>query len=477
MDANNWVNVAEIGQRMDALWAQPARSLKRDAFARYYDDFMRKHQRSQALCEEAAKYIPGTVQHNLSLNYPFPLATTKVLGPYIYDVDGNRYIDLLQAGGPTVVGSNLPYVREKVIELLNECGAVTGLFNEYELKLAKLINRHMPHIEMLRMVASGTEACMIAIRLARACTGAKKVIKISDAYHGWSDQLMYEIQLAGTKGSIAVGVPEECYRHTQAVRVNDLNGLRELMQRNRNDGGTACVIVEPLGPESGARPVEFDFNREVRKLCDEFGALLIFDEVVTGFRVGLGGAAALFGVTPDITVFGKALTGGYPASGAVGGRQEIIRHLAKPADGSYRKVMVGGTLSANPMSCVGGYYTLLEAERTQACEKAAAAGDRLSRGLNAIMEKYALPFVIFNLLSIVHIDLTGRLNVTYTENNHEETDCKLRARDQLLNEFSMATLTQNVLTLVGRRLYTSLADTDEIIDQALLAFDEIFSNY
>ena len=176
---------------------------------------------------------------------------------------------------------------------------------------------------------------------------------------------------------------------------------------NRIRGGTAAVIVEPLGPESGTRPVPFDFNQKIRELCDQFGALLIFDEVVTGFRMGLGGAQGYFGVEPDLTVFGKCITGGYPMAGGVGGRADVIRCFAAGIGGIGERAYIGGTLSANPLSCVAGYYAILEMERTNAPVIAGQAGDRLRLGLEAIIDKLGLPFVAYNQGSIVHLETAG----------------------------------------------------------------------
>ena len=192
-------------------------------FLNYFDT---KCVKSKALIEEAKQIIPGGVQHNLAFNYPFPLAIEKAHGAYLWDVDGNQYIDFLQAGGPTVLGSNYAPVREKVFELLQACGPVTGLFHEYELKLAQLIQRYMPSIEMFRMLGSGTESVMAAIRAARAFTGKKKVIKVGGAYHGWSDQMVYGLHIPGTGRSEATGIPRGVSGHTQEVFPNDLGALR-----------------------------------------------------------------------------------------------------------------------------------------------------------------------------------------------------------------------------------------------------------
>ena len=299
----------------------------------------------------------------------------------MWDADGNQYIDFLQAGGPTVLGSNYKPVRDKVIEMLQSCGPVTGLFHEYELKLAQLVRRYMPANEMFRMLGSGTESVMAAIRAARAYTKHAKVIKVGGAYHGWSDQMVYGLHIPGTGRLEAKGIPWGASANTQEFYPNSLAALKRQLIFNRLIGGTAAVIVEPMGPESGTRPVPFDFNQKVRELCDEFGALLIFDEVVTGFQIGHGWRAGLFWVKPDLTIFGKCITGGYPMAGGVGGRADVIMRFAAGIGGTGERAYIGGTLSANPLSCVAGYHALLEMERTNAPVIAGQAGDRLTAGL------------------------------------------------------------------------------------------------
>lgn len=262
------------------------------------------------MIEEAQNIIPGGVQHNLAFNYPFPLVFTKAEGAYLYDIDGNRYYDFLQAGGPTVLGSNPVEVRSKVIDLLNDCGPSTGLFHEYEYKIGKKIADSFPCVDMFRMLGSGTEACMAAIRVARLATKNKNIIKMGGAYHGWSDQLAYGIRIPGSKWTQAHGVPRYIFKRTQEFFPNDLKDLERKLRRNQLHGGTAAVLIEPVGPESGTTPVDFDFNKGVEALCRKYGALLIFDEVVTGFRIGMSGAQGYFQVSPDLTIFGKVVGGG-----------------------------------------------------------------------------------------------------------------------------------------------------------------------
>jgi glutamate-1-semialdehyde 2,1-aminomutase len=471
---SQYPDVPEVYRRLEALVAQPLRPIRREKLDDVLGYFQKQCRRSKELTDQAKKLIPGGVQHNLAFNYPFPIAIEKVDGAHLWDVDGNRYIDFLQAGGPTILGSNYLPVREKVIEMLQYCGPVTGLFHEYELKLAELIHRFMPSIEMFRMLGTGTEGVMAAIRAARAFTKKKKVIKVGGAYHGWSDAMVYGLHIPGTGRLEAKGIPAGATANTQEFFPNSIGSLRRHLIANVLTGGTAAVIVEPLGPESGTRPVPFDFNQKVRELCDEFGSLLIFDEVVTGFRLGLGGAQGYFNVKPDLTVFGKCLTGGYPMAGGVGGREEVILRFAAGIGGTGERAYIGGTLSANPISCVAGYHALLEMERTNAAVIAGQAGDRLTRGLQAIIDKYSLPFVVFNQGSIVHLETAGTMLLDF---HHPLRLAKqLKPRKHMMEEMGAAYMANGLVTLAGSRMYTSMADTDKVIDDALTRFEHVLSS-
>lgn len=472
---SKWHDTDEIYMKLDNLIKQPIRPLKRDALNKYLEYFDTKCIKSKEMITEAKKFIPGGVQHNLAFNYPFPIVIEKAEGAYLWDMDGNKYIDFLQAGGPTILGSNYGPVREKAIELLNSCGPVTGLFHEYELKIAKLINKHMPAVEMFRMLGSGTESVMAAIRIARLATGKKKVVKIGGAYHGWSDQMVYGLKIPGTGRFEAHGIPRECTKHTVEVKPNDIEALRRQLKKNKLRGGTACVIVEPVGPESGTRPIHENYNMQVRKLCDEFDTLLIFDEVVTGFRLGLGGAQGYFDIKPDLTIFGKVIAGGYPAAGGIGGRKDLIGRLAAGLESGKKRAYCGGTLAANPLSTLAGYYTILEIEKTNACELAGKAGDRLTKGLNDIIDKYNLPFVAYNQGSICHLETGAAMLMNLGINILSVLD-DIKKRKHMMEEMGAAYMAEGIITLAGSRLYTSMADTNEVIDDALERFERVLRN-
>lgn len=465
----------EIYRKLDALLAMPTVRLRQEAMKTYLQTLDNRCAKSKAMITEARRYIPGGVQHNLSFNYPFPLVIERAEGPYLYDLDGNQYIDFLQAGGPTVLGSNPPAVLEQVIELLRKSGPVTGLFHEFELKIAKEIARHMPAVEMFRMLGSGTESVMAAIRVARLATGKKYIIKIGGAYHGWSDQMVYSLKIPRSGRFEAHGIPRACVKYTTEAAPNDLAALEKRLFLNRLRGGTAAVIVEPVGPESGTRPVDRDYNAGVRRLCDKYKALLIFDEVVTGFRIGLGGAQGYYGVRPDLTIFGKVVAGGYPSAGGVGGRRDLIQRMAAGLESGKKRAYVGGTLAANPLSAAAGYFAIQEMERTDASRKAGLAGDRLTKGLNEIIGRHNLPFVAYNQGSICHLQTVGAMFIKLEYLRILKVLKEIKIRKHAMEEYGAAYAAEGIITLAGSRLYTSMADTDDVIDDALARFERVLS--
>lgn len=475
-------DAAAINKELDELIKLPIYTVEAEALKKYEDEYYgEKCQKSKAMIDEAKKIIPGGVQHNLAFNYPFPLVFTKASGAKLYDIDGNEYYDFLQAGGPTVLGSNPPEVREKVIDLLNTCGPSTGLFHEFEYKLAKKVSDSIETVEMFRMLGSGTEACMAAIRVARLATKKKNVLKMGGAYHGWSDQLAYGIRASGTKWTQSHGIPHFCFKDTQEFFPGDLNDLEKKLRMNQLRGGTAAVMIEPVGPESGTTPLDKDFNKGVERLCRKYGALLIFDEVVTGFRIGMSGAQGYFGVSPDLTVFGKVIAGGYPGAGGLGGKREYMQYLSAgiAGGGKHHKALIGGTMAANPLSCVAGYYTLCEIERTNACYKAGIMGDRLTAGLKQLVDKHGLPFVVWNEGSICHLETVGTMHFSIDWGKLWQVPNILKqtsVRKKEMEHMGAAYMAEGLVTLAGSRLYTSAAYTEEMIDDALARFDKVFDH-
>lgn len=463
-----WPDVDAVERGISRLTRTPPRRLSDDALAGYRAWYEKNAPGSRVSAAEAAAYIPGGVQHNLALNEPWPLQITRAEGAHLWDVDGNRYTDFLQAGGPTVLGSNYPPVREQIIRLLHDCGPVTGMLHSYEVKLAKLIHDFVPSVQNFRMLGSGTEGVMAAVRAARAHTGKAHVIKVGGAYHGWSDQVVFGLRLPGTGSLEAAGIPAGVLELTHEVPPGDLDRLRETLTANTDSGGTAAVLLEPIGPESGTHLVRPGDNAAVRELCDEFGALLVFDEVVTGFRLGMGGAQGYFGVRPDLTVFGKCIAGGYPAAGGLGGSAEVMSVFQGGLTAAGKRPFVGGTLSANPLSCAAGYHALTEMDRTGAPARAGRAGDRLRAGLSALIARYDLPYVTYNVGSVVHLHTSGVLHLSLDDPGFF---AELGPRLDMLGQMSMAFSAEGLITIAGSRLYTSMAHTDDVIDDALARFD------
>ena len=475
-------DAAAVTKQLDELIKKPPYIIAPEKLKEYEDEYYgKKCQKSKAMIDEAMNYIPGGVQHNLAFNYPFPLVFTKADGAKLYDIDGNEYYDFLQAGGPTVLGSNPKVVRDQVIDCLNTCGPSTGLFHEFEYRLAKKICDSVPNVQMFRMLNSGSEACMVAIRIARLATKKKNIVKMGGAYHGWSDQLAYGIRVPGSKFTQAHGVPLYIFRHTQEFFPNDLDSLERVLRRNQFHGGTAAVMIEPVGPESGTRPLDKDFNKGVERLCRKYGALLIFDEVVTGFRIGMAGAQGYFGVSPDLTIFGKVIAGGYPGAGGVGGKKEYMKYLSAgiQTGDKVHKALVGGTMAGTPISCVAGYYTLEEIEKQNACQKAGQMGDRITKGLQEIIKRRNLPFVAFNQGSICHLETLGTMHFAINWKKPWQIPGILDAtsvRKTEMEHYGAAYMAEGLVTLAGSRLYTSAAYTEEMIDDALSRFDRVFEN-
>ena len=379
----------------------------------------------------------------------------------------------MQAGGPTILGSNYEPVRKAVEELLETCGPVTGLLHEAELLIAKEINKHMPNVEMFRMLGSGTESVMAALRIARIATGHKRIIKIGGAYHGWSDQMVYGLKIPGSRALLeSHGIPGGAYAKTDEVRPNDLNMLESMLKKNK---------LEPGVPERGTRPVAKENNKCVRELCDRYGALMIFDEVVTGYRVSIGGAQEYFDVVPDLTIFGKIVAGGYPSAGGVGGKKEYAQLMAAGLATGKHRAYVGGTLAANPLSALAGYTAIKEIARTNACEIAGRAGDRLCDGLKELIERYGLPFVAYNQGSIVHLECTAAMSYDFSSHSFIKSALGILIHKEMMYErkyamerMAAAYMSNGRVTIAGSRLYTSMADTDEIIDEALNRFEHVF---
>lgn len=309
---------------------------------------------SERLFQEAVKVIPGGVNSPVRAFGSIgstPRFIKCANGAYIYDEDDNKYIDYVGSWGPMILGHNQKAVLEAVTEAC-KMGLSYGAATAVEVEMAKLVCELVPSIEMVRMVNSGTEAVMSAIRVARGYTGRNKIIKFTGCYHGHSDGLLVKagsgVMTAGVPDSL--GVPAGCTQDTLSAVYNDLESVKEHFKRCGEE--IAAIIVEPVAANMGVVPPEPGFLEGLRSICDEYGALLIFDEVITGFRLGIDGAQGYYGIRPDLTTFGKIIGGGMPV-GAYGGRREIME-VVSPVGGVYQ----AGTLSGNPIAMAAGLTQL-----------------------------------------------------------------------------------------------------------------------
>ncbi len=342
--------------------------------------------RSQTLFEAARQVIPGGVNSPVRAFGAVggtPIFIQRAEGPYLYDEDGRRYIDYVGSWGPMIVGHNHPKVREAVMNAA-ENGLSFGAPTALEVEMANTLQKLVPSIEKVRMVNSGTEATMSAIRLARGYTGRNDIIKFEGCYHGHADSLLVK---AGS-GALTFGqpnspgIPEAFARHTLVARYNDLDSVEALL-KSRGDQ-VAAIIVEPVAGNMNCIPPTPEFLPGLRKLCDQYGALLIFDEVMTGFRVGLGGAQSRYGVMPDLTTLGKIVGGGMPV-GAFGGRADIMAKLAP--EGS---VYQAGTLSGNPVAMAAGLAMLQLVQAPGFYEKLEARCAELLLGLRTAADRVGI---------------------------------------------------------------------------------------
>ncbi|MDH5507187.1 MAG: glutamate-1-semialdehyde 2,1-aminomutase [Anaerolineae bacterium] len=313
-----------------------------------------------------------------------PLFIDRGAGPYLYDTDGNRYIDYVLSWGPLVLGHAHPQVVA-ALQAAAEKGASFGAPSPLEIELAELVQSLMPNLEMLRFVNSGTEATMSAIRLARAFTGRTKLIKFEGCYHGHADMLL--VQAGSGVATLGLpdspGVPAATVQDTLVARYNDLDSVAALF--DAYPGEIAAIIIEPVAGNMGVVPPADGFLQGLRDLTSQHGALLIFDEVMTGFRVHLGGAQTLYGITPDLTTLGKVIGGGLPV-GAYGGRKDIMA-LVAPSGPVYQ----AGTLSGNPLAMTAGIATLQLLRQPGEWDKLEQAAAALSTGLAAAAQAAAVP--------------------------------------------------------------------------------------
>ena len=428
------------------------------------------HSRNEALFERAKKLIPGGVNSPVRAFKAVggtPRFVQRAHGAYFWDADGARYIDYIGSWGPMILGHGHPAVLDAVQKAMQD-GFSFGAPTEREVELAEEIIKLMPSIEMLRLVSSGTEAAMSALRLARGATGRSKIIKFEGCYHGHSDALLVKAGsgLATFGSPTSAGVPPEVVQHTLVLEYNNITQLEECFALHGSS--TACLMIEPICGNMNFVRASVPFMKRCRELCTQYGTLLIFDEVMTGFRVALGGAQSVYaklipGFKPDMAALGKVIGGGMPMA-AFGGSRAVMEQLA-PLGPVYQ----AGTLSGNPIATACGLATLRELQKPGFYEALGKATSTLTAGLTAAASKAGVPFCADSEGGMFGFFLLGQLPQNYTT--------VMTTDSPAFNRFFHAMLDSGVYyaPALYEAGFVSAAHTAQDIETTVHAADKFFS--
>ena len=416
---------------------------------------------SQLLFERAKKILPGGVNSPVRAFAPYPFFVKRAMGSKLFDVDGQAYIDYCNAYGAMLFGHAFPDVMEAVkIQFAN--GTLYGAPTEQEIAFAEFIHQVSPCMEMMRLVNTGTEATMHAIRAARGYTGRKKIIKFEGCFHGSHDNVLVKAGSGaatfGTPNSL--GIPEETTKNTIVLPYNDVAAVEAVLVQEGSD--VAAVIVEPVLANVGLILPKTDYLAALRKLTSQHGIVLIFDEIITGFRLALGGAQEYFNIKPDMATLGKVLGGGFPVA-AFGGKAEIMQTIS-PVGGVYQ----AGTFSGNPLSAIAGYtvLNLLMQKKNVIYPQLAKTACELSKALSDLSKNYNLPVQIYNIASLYQIFFT----------NHHITDYSSAkfSNIKMFNAYFHELLKQGVFIPPSQfeTCFTSTAHLPQDISYTIEAFDK-----
>ncbi len=425
---------------------------------------MRSYEKSKAAFQEAIKLMPGGVNSPVrafkSVDMS-PIFMERGAGSKIYDIDGNEYIDYVLSWGPLILGHSHPKVVE-ALKKVAETGTSFGAPTVMENKVAQLILDRIPSMEIVRMVSSGTEATMSALRLARGYTGRNKIVKFEGCYHGHGDSLLIKagsgVATLGLPDS--PGVPESVAMNTITVPYNDLESVRYAFEQFGED--IACIIVEPVAGNMGVVPSLPGFLQGLREITRQYGSLLIFDEVMTGFRVDYNCASGYYDIEPDLTCLGKVVGGGLPV-GAYGGREEIMKQIA-PSGPIYQ----AGTLSGNPMAMTAGYVTLSQLTPADYVEFK-RKGDLLEAGIKKAAATYDVPCSFNRAGSMIGFFFTDEEVINYETAKSSNLDFFAAYYREMANEGIFLPPSQ------FEGLFLSTAHTDEDIAKTISAVEKAFS--
>lgn len=423
---------------------------------------------SSKLFKRASQVIPGGVNSPVRAFGSVerdPIFVKKAKGATLWDVDGNDYIDYIGSWGPAILGHASEIASEGVLEQMSY-GTTYGLPTEIEINMSEKLIQALPSMEMVRMVSSGTEATMSALRLARGYTGRSYCVKFEGCYHGHADQLLVKTG----SGALTLGIPtsagvsKESASQTLVASYNDLNSVRSLFEQYPED--IAAIIVEPISGNMGVVPPAIEFLQGLRAMCTRYGALLIFDEVITGFRVGFGGAQGLYGIVPDLTCLGKIIGGGLPV-GAYGGRRDIMEKVA-PLGAVYQ----AGTLSGNPVAMRMGLNVLNHLENhPEIYAHLEQLAIRLQQGFEENIQKYKIEATVNRVKSMVSIFFTNGPVTSYQE--------VMQSDSNAYGKYFRGMLERGILLPPAQfeAMFLSAAHTTTMIEDTIRAQADIFANW
>ncbi len=422
---------------------------------------MLRFDKTKELYERAKNVLVGGVNSPVRAMKPYPLFIKEAKGSRLRDIDGNEYIDYCLGFGAIILGHAYDYVVERVKEQL-EKGSIYGTCNEYEVILAEKIVKHIKSAESVRFVNTGTEATMHAIRLARGYTKRKKIIKIEGSYHGAFDYVLVKAGSGATTFGIPTseGIPEESIKNTIVVPFNDEDAIEKVIRENRDE--IACLITEPILGNAGLILPRGDYLKFLREITEENDILLIFDEIITGFRISLGGAQEYYKVYPDITTLGKVLGGGFPI-GAIAARKDIMENFAPVG-----KVYQAGTFSGNPITMVAGIATLEILERENVYDKLNYLGRKLYEGILEMINRYGLRCKVYQIGSMFQIYFTDKDIVNYQD--------ALSSNKELFLEFQRRLLFKGIYLPPSQFEcnFISYSHSYEDINETLIKMEEVF---
>lgn len=428
---------------------------------------------SRRLYEKAREIFPSGITHDSRFLKPYPLAVERAVGSHKWDADGHEYIDYFGGHGALLFGHSHPAIAEAVRDQIGR-GTHYGASHELELQWAELVTQLVPCAEKVRFTSSGTEATQLCMRVARAFTGKDKILRFTSHFHGWHDQVAFGA-VSHYDGSIPAGVTDQMAEQVVVCPPNDIEALRQTLSSRDDVGG---VILEPTGSSFGHTPVSSQYVQELRKVTKEYGVLLIFDEVITGFRVARGGAQEHYGVTPDLTTLAKMLAGGLPG-GAVAGRADIMDVMTFRDDPEWNqrgRVAHQGTYNANPLSARAGITALNLVATTDACTQVNQKAAALRGTLNDVIREHDLNWHVYGTFSGFHLFTNHHnLNLTLEEIESGDLDYSVfkAGNDPVMtHKVRIALLVKGVDMCGWPGGWLSTAHSDADIDRTAEAFND-----